>query len=228
MIDPNDKNLPAVDIDDDQASDHVKFSRRLFLGSSAALVGAGVAGMSASLMSTTAAASTGQTGAVAPGDLDEYYGFWSGGHSGEVRILGVPSMRELMRIPVFNLDCATGWGLTNESKEILGKDNKFLVGDAHHPHMSMTDGHYDGKYIFINDKGNSRVARIRCDIMKTDKIITIPNVQAIHGLRVQKVPYTKYVFCNAEFRIPHPNDGSLASMNDVEGYYTMFSAVDGR
>tara|TARA_R110001583_G_scaffold2170_7_gene15860 strand:- start:3645 stop:5552 length:1908 start_codon:yes stop_codon:yes gene_type:complete len=226
MIDPNDKNLPAVDIDDDQASDHVKFSRRLFLGSSAALVGAGVAGMSASLMSTTAAASTGQTGAVAPGDLDEYYGFWSGGHSGEVRILGVPSMRELMRIPVFNLDCATGWGLTNESKEILGKDNKFLVGDAHHPHMSMTDGHYDGKYIFINDKGNSRVARIRCDIMKTDKIITIPNVQAIHGLRVQKVPYTKYVFCNAEFRIPHPNDGSLASMNDVEGYYTMFSAVD--
>ena len=88
MIDPNDKNLPAVDIDD-QASDHVKFSRRLFLGSSAALVGAGVAGMSASLMSTTAAASTGQTGAVAPGDLDEYYGFWSGGHSGEVRILGL-------------------------------------------------------------------------------------------------------------------------------------------
>ncbi|MEH6823116.1 MAG: TAT-dependent nitrous-oxide reductase [Motiliproteus sp.] len=226
MIDPNDKNLPTVDVDDEQASDHVKFSRRLFLGSSAALVGAGVAGMSASLMSSTAAASTEQTGAVAPGDLDEYYGFWSGGHSGEVRIIGVPSMRELMRIPVFNLDCATGWGLTNESKEILGKDNKFLVGDAHHPHMSMTDGHYDGKYIFINDKGNSRVARIRCDIMKTDKIISIPNVQAIHGLRVQKAPYTKYVFCNAEFRIPHPNDGSLASMNDVEGYYTMFSAVD--
>ncbi len=229
MIDPNDKDLPIIDTEDDNASDHVKFSRRLFLGSSAALVGAAGAvgtGLAGSLMPSSAVASTEQEGAVAPGELDDYYGFWSGGHSGEVRILGIPSMRELMRIPVFNLDCATGWGLTNESKQVLGSDNPHLVGDAHHPHMSRKDGHYDGKYVFINDKGNSRVARIRCDIMKTDKIVTIPNVQAIHGLRVQKVPYTKYVFCNAEFMIPHPNDGSLASMNDVEGYYTMFSAVD--
>ena len=68
----------------------------------------------------------------------------------------------------------------------------------------MTDGKYDGKYLFINDKANSRVARIRLDIMKCDKMLTVPNVQAIHGLRLQKVPHTKYVFANAEFVIPIP------------------------
>ncbi len=225
MIDSKDKNLPPIDTQDEQASDHVKLSRRLFLGSSAALMGAAGVGIATSLQSPSALAakSGNQSIHVGPGELDEYYGFWSGGHSGEVRILGLPSMRELMRIPVFNMDNATGWGLTNESKEILGP-NGHLTGDCHHPHMSMTDARYDGKYIFINDKANSRVARIRCDVMKTDKITTIPNVQAVHGLRVQRVPHTKYVFANGEFRIPHPNDGT--GMRDVAGYATMFNALD--
>jgi len=214
-----------VDADDASVSEHVRMSRRLFLGSSAALVGAAGAGLGAGMLSPNvqAASQGGHSAEVKPGELDEYYGFWSGGHSGEVRILGLPSMRELMRIPVFNLDSATGWGITNESKEVLGHSG-FLAGDSHHPHMSMTDGRYDSKYVFINDKANSRVARIRCDVMKTDKITTIPNVQAIHGLRVQKVPHTKYVFCNGEFRIPHPNDGT--GMDDIEAYYTLFNAVD--
>ncbi|BBB25645.1 TAT-dependent nitrous-oxide reductase [Amphritea japonica] len=226
MIDPKDKNLPVIDTEDSQASEHVKLSRRLFLGGSAALVG-GAAAMGATmggaLMPSVAHASTDAKHTVGPGELDEYYGFWSGGHQGEVRVLGLPSMRELMRIPVFNVDSATGWGLTNESKEVLG-ENAPLNGDCHHPHMSMTDGQYDGKYIFINDKANTRVARIRGDIMKTDKITTVPNCQAIHGLRVQKVPYTKYIFANAEFRMPHPNNG--LNMDDVEGYYTMFNGLD--
>ncbi len=197
-------------------------SRRNFL-TATAVAGAAGAGMSAGLLPNVANASSKHNKSfVGPGELDEYYGFWSGGHSGEVRVYGVPSMRELMRIPVFNIDSATGWGISNESKEVLGH-TEFLNGDTHHPHMSMTDGHYDGKYVFVNDKANTRVARIRCDIMKTDKITTVPNVQAIHGLRVQKVPHTKYVFCNAEFCIPHPNDGSDF---DPKKYYTMFSAID--
>ena len=209
-------------------------SRRGFLGASA-VTGAAVAatafgGAVMSRETWAQAVTDAQKNAmskihVGPGELDDYYGFWSGGHQGEVRVLGVPSMRELMRIPVFNHDSATGWGSTNESKAIMGDSARFTNGDCHHPHLSMTDGKYDGKYLFINDKANSRIARIRLDIMKTDKMVTIPNVQAIHGLRLQKAPYTKYVFGNAEFIIPHPNDGSFFDMQD-ENSYTMYNAVD--
>jgi nitrous-oxide reductase len=201
--------------------------RRKFFGKTA-LIGAGAvaAPMTAAMFTSMAQARASEAANsphVAPGELDEYYGFWSGGHSGEVRIMGVPSMRELMRIPVFNLDNATGYGLTNESKEILNSD--YVTGDCHHPHMSMTDGRYNGKYVFINDKANTRVARIRCDVMKTDKILHVPNVQAIHGLRVQKVPYTKYVVCNGEFEIPMNNDGK-EGMEDVSTYRSLYNVID--
>nr|WP_284379826.1 TAT-dependent nitrous-oxide reductase [Litoribrevibacter albus] len=205
-------------------------SRRSFLGAGAlaGAAGAVAAPMTAAMFAATAKAQAAEiknSPFVHPGDLDEYYGFWSGGHSGEVRIMGIPSMRELMRIPVFNVDSATGWGLTNESKRIKGESAHLLAGDSHHPHMSMTDGRYNGKYVFINDKANTRVARIRCDVMKTDKMITVPNCQAIHGLRVQKVPYTKYVICNGEFEVPIVNDGK-ASLEDVSQYRSLFNVID--
>lgn len=218
----------------EKKDDLTGLSRRSFLRTAAVAGAAGVAGagltggLGGALVSDAQAASKAakndNKAHVGPGELDEYYGFWSGGHSGEVRVLGVPSMRELMRIPVFNTCSATGWGISNESKRILGDSAKFLNGDAHHPHVSLTDGRYDGKYLFINDKANTRVARIRLDIMKTDKITTIPNVQAIHGLRLQKVPYTKYVFANAENPIPQVNDGR--DMDDPQKYWTMFNAID--
>ena len=58
---------------------------------------------------------------VAPGDLDEYYFFASGGHSGQVYVYGVPSMRHLSTIPVFTPYPATGYGFDDDIEEDAGR-----------------------------------------------------------------------------------------------------------
>ncbi|MBO6754983.1 MAG: TAT-dependent nitrous-oxide reductase [Roseibium sp.] len=223
-----------------EKENHQGMSRRDLLGGTAKT--AVVAGMGAVAVggANPANAQGGHTQfALAPGELDEYYGFWSSGQTGEVRILGVPSMRELMRIPVFNRCSATGWGQTNESLKILTEGllpetKAYLAaqgkvtydnGDLHHPHMSFTDGTYDGRYIFANDKANTRVARIDCTTMKCDKIIEIPNAHDIHGMRPQKYPRTGYIFANGEHEAPLVNDGQILDQPDQ--YNCIFTAIDG-
>jgi nitrous-oxide reductase len=226
-----------------EKTDKLTVSRRDLLGNTtkaAAFAGlAGAAGFGAGALTLPRQASAAEQKAhVAPGELDEYYVFFSSGQTGELRIVGLPSMREFMRVPVFNRCSATGWGQTNESRKILTEGltpetREFLStrggiwenGDLHHPHMSFTEGTYDGRYIFVNDKANTRVARIRCDVMKCDKIIELPNQHTVHGLRVQKYPRTGYVFCNGEHRVPLPNDGKI--LDEPEKYAALMTAVDG-
>ena len=189
-----------------------------------------VAGLVGSLMlangwapASVEAAKTKLRTEVHPGELDDYYGFFSGGHSGEVRVLGLPSMRVFKRIPVFNIDSASGWGITNESKAMLGDT---YVGDTHHVHGSYTDGTYNGKYLWVNDKANNRVARIRVDLLEVDTILPIPHTQGSHGIFPQRAPHTEWVILNSEFRAPLENDGrgDPADAATYTGVHTIIDA----
>jgi hypothetical protein len=85
---------------------------------------------------------------VAPGEKDEYYLFYSGGHSGQVYVAGIPSLRHITTIPVFAPYPATGYGFDDESRKMLGD---FTWGDVHHPALSQTNSKYDGRWLFVND-----------------------------------------------------------------------------
>ncbi|MCC7241813.1 MAG: Sec-dependent nitrous-oxide reductase [Acidobacteria bacterium] len=137
---------------------------------------------------------------VPPGDLDQYYMFSSGGHSGQVYVYGLPSMRHLSTIPVFTPYPATGYGFDDESKKMLGD---LTWGDAHHPALSETKGDYDGRWLFINEM-NGRIARIDLRDFKTKQILgPVPNLHGNHGSSFV-TPNTEYAMMATRFSVPVP------------------------
>lgn len=155
---------------------------------------------------------------VAPGDLDEYYFFASGGHSGQVYIYGIPSMRHLSTIPVFAPYPATGYGFDKESKEMLGE---YTWGDVHHPALSETNGDYDGRWLFVNDNANNRVARIDLRDFKTRQILgPIPNISGNHGSTFV-TENSEYLLSASRFSIPLPK----GRVEKLEEYATKYNGV---
>ena len=154
---------------------------------------------------------------VAPGDLDEYYLFASGGHSGQVYVYGVPSMRHLSTIPVFTPYPATGYGFDDDSKKMLGN---LTWGDVHHPSLSETNGDYDGRWLFVNEM-NGRVARIDLRDFKTKQILgPVPNVSGNHASAFV-TPNTEYSVMASRFSIPLPKGTPV----EVAKYATDYKGV---
>jgi nitrous-oxide reductase len=155
---------------------------------------------------------------VAPGEKDEFYLFYSGGHSGQVYVAGLPSMRHIATIPVFAPYPATGYGYDEESKHMLGR---FTWGDVHHPGLSQTDSLYDGRWLFVNDNANNRIARIDLRDFKTRQILgPIPNSSGNHGSSFV-TENSEYVLVATRFSVPLPK-GRYA---DPASYKTEFNGM---
>jgi nitrous-oxide reductase len=169
-------------------------------------------------ISSSDAAVAAQKVYVAPGDLDEYYMFASGGHSGQVYVFGLPSMRRLITIPVFAPYPATGYGFDDDTKAMIGKD--LTWGDVHHPALSETKGDYDGRWLFINEM-NGRIARIDLRDFKTKQILgPVANVSGNHGSSFV-TPNTEYAMMATRFSTPIPK-GTYAP---IDKYATEYKGV---
>jgi nitrous-oxide reductase len=139
---------------------------------------------------------------VAPGKMDEFYEFLSGGFSGQVSVYGLPSCRLLKVIPVFAVNAENGYGFTEESKPMLNSTHGFVPwDDSHHPELSMTDGSPDGRWLFINSNNTPRIARINLATFRTEEILEIPNSGGNHSSPFT-TENTEYIVAGTRFSIP--------------------------
>ncbi|MCB0578959.1 MAG: Sec-dependent nitrous-oxide reductase [Phaeodactylibacter sp.] len=141
---------------------------------------------------------------VAPGEYDEFYGFFSGGFSGQLSVYGLPSGRLLKVIPVFSVDGEKGYGFNEETKPLLQTSHGFVPwDDAHHPEISQTNGETDGRWVFINGNNTPRIARIDLTTFETAEIIEIPNSGGNHSSPFT-TENTEYVVAGTRFGVPYP------------------------
>ena len=136
------------------------------------------------------------------GRHDDYVLFSSGGQSGQIFAIGVPSMRLLRSISVFTPESWQGYGFAgdhdrvHEELKINGKP--VLWGDTHHPALSETAGDYDGQFLFIGDKANARLGIIDLRDWETKQIVKNPLTVSDHGAAFV-TPDTDYVFEGGQY-----------------------------
>ncbi|MGB4864114.1 MAG: Sec-dependent nitrous-oxide reductase [Tepidiformaceae bacterium] len=175
------------------------------------------------------------------GDMDEFFLMSSGGHSGQVIVMGVPSMRILKQIGVFTRESWQGHGFGSDASDPLfieGTDPKkrtsasraepLTWGDTHHPALSETNGEYDGRWLYINDRANGRIAMIDLRDFKTKQILDVPNLETCHG-GAFITPNSEY--CHISTLMPtlvddSDIDNALKNYKDVFRGFSTFLAIN--
>ena len=149
---------------------------------------------------------------VPPGEYDPYIIVSSGGHSGGIHLVGVPSMRLLKTIPVFTPESWSGYGQGSDLSEAVlseGSSDKqarrLTWGDTHHPALSETEGVYDGRWVYIQDRANGRLGFVELKDFKTKQIIDVPNIQTSHG-GAFVTPNSEYIHISSMTPVPQTED----------------------
>jgi len=154
------------------------------------------------------------------GKKDEYFIFASGGHGGNLIVIGVPSMRILKYVAVFTPEPWQGYGYGDQTNDLLktgSRDGRALTwGDMHHPALSETAGDYDGQYIFVNDKANPRVAVVSLEDFTTVQMVASELIESEHGSTFV-TPNTDYVIETAQY--PAPLGGGYADLSEYDTKY---------
>jgi nitrous-oxide reductase len=154
------------------------------------------------------------------GKHDEYLTFASGGHGGNLIVIGVPSMRILKYIGVFTPEPWQGYGYGDQSNDVLRggfrAGQEITWADMHHPALSETGGDYDGKWIFVNDKCNPRVAVVDLSDFMTKQIVSSELIASEHGATFV-TPETDYVVETSQY--PAPLGGGYAPIEQYDDKY---------
>jgi nitrous-oxide reductase len=167
---------------------------------------------------------------VPAGQYDPYVMIASGGHSGQVLVIGVPSMRILKVIAAFTPEPWQGYGYGADwGDAVLAGGNPSIPegteltwGDTHHPAISETGGEYDGRWAYINDRANGRMAMIDLTDFRTKQIVAVPNAETSHG-GMFVTPDSEYVHISSKFPMPWPA-GSYADLTEYQEKYRGVSA----
>lgn len=154
------------------------------------------------------------------GRHDDYYLFASGGHSGDVIVIGVPSMRILKYIAVFTPEPWQGYGFGDQTDDLIKSGDRhgksIRWADTHHPALSETKGDYDGRYLFINDKANARIAVVDLADFATKQIVTSNLIESDHGATFV-TPDTEYVVESSQY--PAPLGGRYVPLDKFNDEY---------